>query len=237
MKDFKAKLIYKKLIGENTVAFYFDIKDSGYEFEAGQYAYFTLTNCPSEDIKGNSRPLSIASSPDNKDYLMIAARKSSSVFIDNLFLLPYGSEVFISKAKGDLFRDQRNDPASVFIAGGIGITPVRSVIEKLIRDKNEMKIFLFHANRKLTQSAFYREFIKWESLNDSFKFIPVIDDDSKKGKDEVRKLDGLMLKKYLNDFADKTFYIVGPPEMVDSVKQMLTATGVEEKHIRIEKFI
>ena len=236
MKDYLVKLIDRKEICENTFTFTFDTKDIDYNFKAGQYAHFTIVDPLTKDKKGHSRPLSIASSPDNIDTLMVAARTGSSVFIENLLQLPVGSEVYVSKPSGSMYlKDKTSD--LVFIAGGIGITPVRSIIEKAIKENSKQKIYLFYSNRTESQTAFLNEFRHWAEQNKNFILIPLISEPGNvKGEYEVGNVDEKIVKKYLKDLSNKIFYVTGPPMMVDSVSKLLSEQGVNEEKIIMEKF-
>ena len=236
MKDFLIKLIDKKEICENTFTFTFDISNIDYHFKAGQYAHFTISEPVTKDKKGHSRPLSIASSPDNRSSLMIAARNGSSVFINNLSSLPIGSQIYISKPSGSLYLKDMNSDL-VFIAGGIGITPVRSIVEKAIRDNSEQKIFLFYSNKKESNAAFLDEFKQWAEENKNFILVPFINDtENIKWEYEFGNIDQKVLKKYLNVLKDKIYYVIGPPLMVDSIENLLREAGVAEEKIFMEKF-
>ncbi|MBK8380497.1 MAG: hypothetical protein IPL16_01105 [Ignavibacteria bacterium] len=131
MKDYT--IIYKgyEEICENTLAFYFDSMDSGYSFEAGQYAYFTITNSKFKDEKGNSRPFSFANSPLIKDKIMIAVRNNSSVFIKNLSDLTPGTKVFVSKPAGGLVFVRDHSLPAVFISGGTVLLPQEALSNHL----------------------------------------------------------------------------------------------------------
>lgn len=237
MKDFQITLIDKREIAENTMSFIFDIKDIDYEFTAGQYAHFSLIETFSEDKKNHSRPLSIASSPNNKSELMIAARTGSSDFIKNLINTPVGSKVFVSKPSGELKLHHDKESHSVFIAGGIGITPVRSIIEYATQENLQHRISLFYTNKTESQTAFADDFDKWLSVNKNFKFIPVIDDTTNtKRKYESGPLDKNLLLKYLGNLNQKYFYVTGPPQMVEAVNSILLNEGVVEEKIITEKF-
>lgn len=236
MKYFRITLTERKEICENTLSFTFDTKNTDYNFEAGQYAHFTIPSPVINDIKGNSRPLSFASSPHHKDFIIIAARKDSSVFIDNLSQIPVGSEIHISKPFGNLLLNKNNSDTPVFIAGGIGITPIRSIIEKFIYDKYKSELFSFHSNRTQSQSVFIDDFEKWAAENKNFKFIPSIADlKNKEWKYEFGTIDKKMLEKYLKNFENKIFYVVGPPLMVDTLKEILTGEGIVKEKIKTEK--
>ncbi|MEO8664724.1 MAG: FAD-dependent oxidoreductase [Ignavibacteria bacterium] len=236
MKDYLVKLIERKEICDNTFTFTFDTGNTGYTFKAGQYAHFTVPDPVTKDKKGHSRPLSIASSPDTKGSIMVAARKGSSVFVDNLSRLPIGSEVYVSKPSGSMYiTDIRSD--LVFIAGGIGITPVRSIVEKILNDKSSQMIYLFYSNKSLAQAAFIDEFKQWSGENTNFIFIPLFNDDGKsKSEYEYGSIDEKILKKYLKDLNDKIFYVTGPPLMVDSIDKLLLSADVNPEKIIMEKF-
>lgn len=235
MKDFKIKLLEKKLICENTYQLTFDKSGIDYEFFPGQYANFKLNFNSDEDLKGNIRPFSFAGSPGNNE-LMIAVRKNESVFIENLLRLEAGSDVIISEPMGNNILDDEKE--KVFIAGGIGITPVRSILEYLSKNNLNEKITLFYFNRNFSQTAFLDEFKKWDEEMDRFNFIPVIEDekdDNWKGEKGLFNED--ILRKYVKDIVDKKFYLFGSDQMDECVKQLLKGTGVKDENIITEKSI
>ena len=235
MKDFKIKLLKTKLICENTYQLIFDKSGIDYDFSPGQYANFKLLYNADEDIKGNVRPFSFAGSPSNNE-LMIAVRKNESVFIENLLRLELGSEVIISAPMGNNILDDEKE--KVFIAGGIGITPVRSILEYLSENNLNEKITLFYFNRDCSQTAFLDEFKKWDEEMDSFNFIPVIEDEKDDNwKGETGLFNGIILKKYVENIYDKNFYLFGSNQMNESVKQLLKNAGVKGENIITEKTI
>ena len=237
MKDFLVTLIDRKDICENTVAFWFDTKDINYKFDAGQYAHFTIIEPKLEDKEGYSRPLSIASSPDNKDTLMIAARRSSSVFINNLSSVPIGTKVYMSYPQGNLRLHKDITIPSVFIAGGIGVTPARIIIENIIEARLPHHITLFYSNKTESQTAFLNEFEKWSGENENFKFIPTIEDSKNKNWSyEFGTINEDMLKKYIEDIKLPIYYVTGPPVMIDSMDIKLQRMGIGKEKIRTEKF-
>ncbi len=235
MKEFTLRLKSKSEIYQNTVAFVFDIEETDYNFEAGQYAYFTIPNPASPDKKGHSRPFSIASSPNNKKELMIVARKNSSIFVGNLLEVKPGTNILVSKAFGSL-KIENDAYDKVFISGGTGIAPVRSIIEKEIERGLKYRIYIFHLSREPGQFVFFDEFKKWDSENSHLKFIPVIRDVSEdSGGYESGEISKELLEKYLDDLSNKIFYVTGPDQMVESVKKILEQAGVKKKNIKTEK--
>lgn len=235
MKDYTITFKFKKQICENTFAFYFDTNESGYSFKAGQYAYFTISDPKFNDVKGNSRPLSFASSPHIKDTIMVAARINSSVFINNLSALVPREKVFVSKPEGNLIPDTDVSKPLVFIAGGTGITPFRSIIEYLIHKNYKNKIYLFYSNKSLDQTPFFDEFEKWSGELDNFIFIPSFDETDNNNTDfESGIINEEKLEKYIPDLKDNFYFVSGPPGMVESVRNILLKNNVKSVNIRTE---
>ncbi|MFZ1321112.1 MAG: FAD-dependent oxidoreductase [Ignavibacteria bacterium] len=235
MKDFKIKLLERKLICENTYQLTFDTSGIDYDFFPGQYANFKLMYNADEDMKGNVRPFSFAGSPSNNE-LMIAVRKNESVFIENLLRLEVGSEVIISEPMGNNILDDKNE--KVFIAGGIGITPVRCILEYLSENNLNEKITLFYFNRDCSQTAFLDEFKKWDEEMDSFNFIPVVEDEKDvHWKGETGLFNEYLLRKYLKNIEDKNFYLFGSDQMDKYVKQILFKSDVKNENIITEKSV
>ena len=141
MLNFKTKLQDKKEIAEGTMAFYVD-KPEGFEHRAGQFVDVTLLGMPEGD---NVHAFSIASAPD-EDKLMIATRiRSESTFKQTLKNMAIGSEIEISEPIGDFVLHNDKNRIAVFLIGGIGITPVRSMIVDATHRQLPNKIFLFYS--------------------------------------------------------------------------------------------
>ena len=238
LKETKIFFTGRKEICENTFSFTFNLYDSDYDFKPGQYAHFTIMDPVHHDENGYTRPLSFANSPDHINSLMVAARKNQSVFIENLLSLTPGSELQISEPEGDISLHRDETVENVFIAGGIGITPVRSIVEFATENDLKNKITLFYSNKSLSQAAFLNEFLEWSAENENFRFIPFFESDEtiSEFEHEKGKIDSERLKKHLGNFDNKIFFLIGPPAMVDSFKDILLNQNVSEENIMTEKF-
>ncbi|MBK8984100.1 MAG: FAD-dependent oxidoreductase [Ignavibacteria bacterium] len=235
MKDFKIKLAGKEIICENTLLFTFDRSGTGYEFFPGQYAYFTLpenSGALKIDAKGNTRPFSFAGSPDKKE-LLIAVRKNESAFVENLFNLQPGSDLFVSKPFGNNIL--ADNSAKIFIAGGIGITPVRSILEYVYENNLNEKITLFYFNKTCTQTAFLSELENWSENIQGFNFIPVIEDLNDKEWNYVFGLFSAdLIRKYAGETEGKNFYLFGSDSMNEKVKETFLNEGIKPENIITE---
>src|SRR5699024_12224156 len=142
---YTTSIIGKEEVARGTVAIHLK-KPDGFTFVAGQAVYVTLPALTESDGKGRVRTFSIASAPDDPE-LMIATRLTDSAFKRSLAHLPIGSPVEIEGPYGDL--NQRADvmrPA-VFLAGGIGITPARSMIRDATKHTRDREQYLFYSSR------------------------------------------------------------------------------------------
>ncbi len=226
----------RKLINENTLAMWFDKTGSGFEFEPGQYAKITILEPIHHDNEGNSRLFSISTSP-TKDYLMFTTRALDSAFNKNILELPIGSKFSISEPGGNTVLHKDSSIPAVFLIGGIGITPVRCMVEYIIESKLPYKAYLFYSNPNAKSMAFFEDFEKWAEVYPDFKFIPTIDDTSDKNwKYNTGYINKELILKYIPDISKPIYYIVGPLAMVDAMEALLIDMGVKSENIKLERF-
>lgn len=233
------KIIYlkeSKIICENTIGIWFDRTGVDYEYEPGQYALITLLEPKYNDAEGNSRLFSIANSPTRKDIFMFATRALDSAFNKNILELPPGSKATIGKPGGNTPLHKNVSIPAVFLIGGIGITPIRCMVEHSVLEKLPYKMHLFYANKKKSLMAFYDEFINWSKIKPDFKFIPFVEEPDKDWEYETGIITEDMIKKYVTDFSEPIFYIVGPPQMVDKMESILLENKVSPEKIKLERF-
>ena len=165
----KVKLKSRREIAEGTMAFHFE-KPPGFAFKAGQALAWTLLDPPETDDESRMRNFSIASAPGEPD-LMIATRMRDTAFKRVLKTMPLGTEVRIVGPFGSLILHQNADRPAVFLAGGIGITPFRSMLRQAAEQKLPHHIFLFYSNRRPEDAAFLEELEELEKENSNYKFI------------------------------------------------------------------
>ena len=150
-QGFICKLKDRKEVAEGTMAFRFE-KPSGWTFKAGQYLDMTLLNPSETDSEGNVRSFSIASAP-HEETLMVATRMRDTAFKRVLKTMPIGTAVKIEGPSGDLILQNDSTRAAVFLAGGIGITPFRSIVHWAAKEKLPQRVFLFYSNRRPEDAA------------------------------------------------------------------------------------
>lgn len=234
---FKCKLRERKEVAEGTMAFRFE-KPSGWTFKAGQYLDMTLLDPSETDSEGNIRSFSIASAP-HEDTLMVATRMRDTAFKRVLKTMPIGNVVKIEGPSGDLVLQDDSTRTAVLLAGGIGITPFRSIVHWAAREKLPHRIVLFYSNRRPEDAPFLAELQRLESDNLKYKLIASMTEMKKSHRPwngEIGFINQEMLGRYLEDTASPIYYIAGPPGMVKGLQEMLSKAGLNDEDIRAEEF-
>lgn len=227
------KLIKKEEVANETMAFHFG-KPEGFTFKAGQFADFTLLNPSETDEEGNVRGFSLAHAPYEND-LMIATRMRDTAFKRVLRNLPIGTELKLDAPYGNFVLHKTETTPAVFLTGGIGITPVRSIIAQASHDKLPHKITLFYSNKTPQDTAFLSDLQLFAKENSNFTFVPVMTRDAS-WQGEKGHITKEMLATYVPDLTTPIYYLSGPASMVATMRQILTDAQVNEDNIRTEEF-
>jgi ferredoxin-NADP reductase len=229
------KLLKKEAIAEGTMAFHFE-KPEGFEFKAGQFGDFTLITPPETDEEGNTRTFSLTCAPYETD-LMITTRMRDTAFKRTLRNLPIGAEIKLDAPHGSFVLHKTITTPAVFLTGGIGITPVRSIIAQATQERLQQKIILFYSNKTPQDTAFLSELESFAKENPLVTFIPVMTRMTpEEWKGESGHINKEMLTKYVPDLKAPIYYISGPASMVVAMRQVLTDSQVNEDNIRTEEF-
>lgn len=230
-------LIKKEIIAKETMAFWFNIKGTNIKFEPGQYARFTITSFKKTSKEDNMRPFSIASSPDNNTEIMIAIRMRNSKFKNSLKSMKLGTKVKVECPQGVFTLHEDSKRPAVFLAGGIGITPMRSIIEHAANHKLKHKIYLFYSNKTPDSTAFLNDLEDFAKNNKNLKIIPSVTEyDGKGWKYEKGRCSMAMIRKYIKNLNKPIYYIAGPPAMVQAFTEMLVDAKINRENIRTEDF-
>lgn len=227
------KLVKKKKEVEGCFSFYFE-SNKKIEFFSGQYIYITLPKLNYEDERGTTRHFTISNSPTEEEFIVITTRiREESGYKKTLNELNIGDFV---EGRGPLgsfiFNEEDNTKSHVFLAGGIGITPFRSMIKYNIDQKLNLPMYLVYSNSD-SDFVFKNELDLWAEKNNNIKIEYV--DTSKVGRIDNQKIDNI-LKKYNLTSKNCLFYAVGPSSFVDAVENVLLELNVSENVIKTEKF-
>ena len=234
MPAYKTKLKNRSEVAERTLAFYLE-KPPDFQFKPGQYVDLTLIDPREMDSEGAVRTFSIASAPYDND-LIVATRMRDSAFKRVMAKLPLGTEL---KFEGPMGSFTLPSKAAVFLAGGIGITPFRSILRQANHEKSPLLLYLFYSNRRPEDAAFLDELQELSKANSRFIFIPSMSEMERSQKEwagERGLIDWEMLSKRFCELKGPIYYVAGPPAMVAAMQQVLTKAGIDDDDIRAEEF-
>ena len=233
----KVHLIDRGEVAERTMAFWFE-KPAGFTFTAGQFVDLTLVNPPETDVEGNTRAFSIAS-PPHEARLMVATRLRNTAFKRVLRSLSLGASIKLEGPFGNLSLHSDASRPAVLVAGGIGITPFRSMLIQAAKEQSRHRIFLFYSNRRPEDAPFLEELENLQRANPNYTFTGTMtgmQQSSRSWKGETGRLNENLLMKSLKGLEAPIYYIVGPPGMVHGSHTMLTNAGIPRGDIRTEEF-
>lgn len=216
----------KKEIAPNAYDFTFQPSQT-FNFLPGQYMEWTLAfNKP--DLRGNRRYFTLASSPLEKDvHLGIKFYDSGSTFKKALLNMKAGDTIVGSQLSGEFTLPENPQIPLVFMAGGIGITPFRSMIKYMMERGEKRSITLIYS-AKTEQDLAYKDL--FEQAQKELEIMVIYQTDTQ------GKVDKQLIKRVVPDLKNSIFYLSGPHGMVSSFEQILKATGIPSDHIKIDFF-
>lgn len=237
-QEFYLPFIKKEQVAKDAFAFYFDRTKVAFDFLPGQYVRIHL---PETDIdgRGDKRPLTIASSPLEKEHIMIVTRIIQSAFKKRFSELASGEKVKFYGPIGGFVLHEEEKSEQVFLAGGIGITPFLSMISYVDGKKLPLKIVLF-VSFSTVEDVIYKE--KLEEIaqrNQNIKVVYTItkpEESKLPWSGETGRISEALIKKHVTSPLEQLYYIVGPPQMVSAMEELVSTMGVPSQQILIENF-
>jgi glycine betaine catabolism B len=220
-----------------------------FKYTAGQFAFFDIGGVYN-DPKGPIRHFTISSSP-TENFIMFSTRIRDSPYKQRLLTLEKGSKVKVRGPEGQFVLHEDYSKPAVFLSGGIGVTPFRSMVKYATDKQLPIKIIMFDSNRNRSNILFRREFDDWVNRNKNLKIIYTISEegDQENGqsssaakndwKGEYGRIDKAMILKYLdNNILDSSiFYICGPPSMLKAMQSLLQEElEIPNERIKVEEF-
>ncbi len=226
-------------VANNTYDFVFENSRS-FSFKPGQYMEWTLEH-RDPDSRGNRRYFTIASSPTEPD-VRIGVRfyPEPSSFKNRMASLAKGEKLVAAQCAGDFVLPKDKEQRIVFIAGGIGVTPFRSMIKYLL-DKNEKRPIIMLYSNKTVDDIAYRDVFDGAEAALGIKTVYAVTDpdDGASQKDwPITRgfIDANMIKREVPDYLLRTFYISGPHSMINAFETVLRQMGVARSQIKTDFF-
>ncbi|MBN2145656.1 MAG: FAD-dependent oxidoreductase [Candidatus Aureabacteria bacterium] len=203
-------------------------------YAAGQFVQvlFDETNKNNREL---NKYLSLSCAP-GKTHVEITKRRSNSAFCDRLWSMEKGKTVLLKGPMGHCLLNETNWKIA-FLTGGIGITPVVSMLEFIMDNKLPADVWLLYSNRTEKDIAFRNELDAWSRLNHHIKVAYTVVDCPPKN---TACFSGIINENFIlqkvPDYLERIIYIFGPPGMVTSMKNLCSGIKCHPEKIKIENF-
>lgn len=232
---FMLTLVEKNKIADGTYEFIF-APDRPFTFRPGQYLEWTLGH-RFADNRGNRRYFTIASSPTEKLVrLGVKFYKPESSFKRALWAMPINDTVSASHIAGDFVLPHDKKKKLVFIAGGIGVTPFRSMVQYLIDTKDPRSVVLLYSNKTASEIA-YKDIFDQAATAIGMKTVYALTNEPNPVPGTYSGfIDGALIAQEVPDYKERTFYISGPHGMVTTFEKTLRDMGVSRFNIKTDYF-
>jgi ferredoxin-NADP reductase len=230
---FEARLRAVEPIAEGTIAMRFT-KPEGFDHTAGQHTVIHLGGDVGLEGEDREHMFTIASAPHEQELLFATRIKDrDSVWKGAVQRLAPGTRVELDAPDGEFVFDDTGQPA-VFLTGGIGVTPFRSMLMDLEHRGERRDVTMLYSNKSPEEAAFLEEL---EALEfPGFRFVPTMTQAPDAWQGERRRIDADMLREHVPNLRESRAYIAGPPGMVRDLRRFLLAEGLDRKAIRTEEF-
>lgn len=204
----------------------------GLKFQPGQYAWITLGDSP---FSLQQHPFSINSQDDNPGCLEFTVKHAGD-FTRSLSDVKAGSRAWVEGPYGVFTLDPANKRDTVIIAGGVGVTPIISMLRSCVAEQSTKKLLLLYANIDKASILFADELAEL-STQLNLKVVHVLKEPPEDWQGEQGLIDDELLKQYLDKSNSTTdYYVCGPPPLMNVVETVLRARNVPLQYIYSERF-
>jgi predicted ferric reductase len=210
---------------------------NGWTFEAGQFAWVKTGRTP---LHLGQHPISLSSRGDT------SPDRSVAFTIKNLGdwsgkevpALEAGRRVWLDGPYGVFTMDRNQAMGYVLIAGGVGITPLYSMLQTMAGREDMRPVILFYGAGNPESLIFREQLLALESSGQlNLKFVPVIDKSHEGWEGETGFIDAALMKKYLPRQYQRFMYLIcGPKPLMDAMEKVLPHLGVLPQNIITERF-
>jgi len=223
----RVRLISREMVAENTMALTIE-RPQDFIFEAGQNTTISIPGKHADDL----REFTIASAPHEKD-IMLAMRIRNSNFKNECYALKPGSIITMRSPAGSLWKETVEP--QIWISGGIGITPFRSIIRHLLHLQSPLAVTHIHSDHSRASVPFLEEFESNATEHQGYKFFPTMTREA--AKEGLRgRITGEMIASHALAYASSCYFVVGTTSFLGAMREALSQLGVPLERVRTERF-
>lgn len=206
----------------------------GMRFHSGQFVWLTLGDSP---WRMQQHPFSLAGSSEDAEGAVELTIKALGDFTGTVRNVEPGSRAWLEGPYGVFtYAPGQSPQGAVFVAGGVGITPVMGILRTARDCSAREPLWLIYASKDW-DSVIFREELKELEGSLDLTVVHVLDEPDDDWGGERGKIDQALLRRHLpDDLAVLPCYLCGPEPMADSVEPALFDLGVPAKNLYSERF-
>lgn len=205
---------------------------AGLRFAPGQFVWMWLERSPFAVVE---HPFSIASSPTNPGIVKLTIKERGN-FTRTIGKTRPGARAYLEGPHGAFTIDRFAAPSLLFVAGGIGIAPIMSMLRSLADRGDRRPMLLIYGNRDWNRAAFREELEELTQALD-LRVVHVIEEPPDDWTGERGYPDQALLERHLpQDRSALECFTCGPTPMTESVERSLHRLGVPITHMHTELF-
>lgn len=205
---------------------------AGFDAEPGQFAWITVGQSP---YRIREHPFSLSSSAETPGPIRFTIKESGD-FTRSLGQLEPGTRAYVDGPYGVFGYERHQGEAFVFLAGGIGISPMLGQLRTLADRGDKRPVWLFYANDTWDDVAVRDELDELATRLD-LEVVWVLERPPAHWPHATGWITADLLDAHLPDGARRfRYFICGPGAMMDAVEALLLARGVPHGHISLERF-
>lgn len=207
-----------------------------FKYLPGQFGFIRIQG---DGISGEEHPFSLTSEPTNIETISMTIKNLGDWTADIQLIKP-GSRAFVTAPYGRFSPLlYPKDKAVVMIAGGVGITPMLSILRYFNKNEKDRRVILFWGINGMNEMIVPDEFTAFQQSMKNFALVPVVarqeDYDGEKGYITTELLERV-IGSYIGSMQDAQYYICGPAIMQSKVIKGLRLKGISKKNIHFESF-
>lgn len=206
---------------------------AGFLFQPGQFAWLTLGGSP---FLMKEHPFSFSSSPTPGGGRLEFTIKELGDFTRTIGNVRRDQIGFVDGPYGAFTIDRHPAPGYVFVAGGIGIAPIMSMLRALADRGDRRPLLLFYAYRRWERMTF-REAIDTLGSRLNLTVVFVLEEPPDEWKGERGRITRDVLERYLPpDRTSREYFVCGPEAMTQAIERSLHTLGVPMSRVHSELF-
>jgi predicted ferric reductase len=222
--------------GEATTLVIQPVNHSGFEFQPGQFGWIIVGRSPFARVH---HPFSFSSSAEgNSDGRVAMTIKAAGDFTNSVSSVRVGTKAYVDGPHGVFTMDLQQAQGYVFIGGGVGITPLFSMLLTMRAREDVRPVVLIYASRSWEDVIFREQLEEFEASMPNLHVVHVLEQPPPGWTGETGRIDRDLVRRHVPErrYLLLEFFICGAPAMLDAIEDVLLSLGVPPNRLNTERF-